>query len=172
MRTAGTGTGTGWPAGTNARRVVIGLTTVLVAGVDLGAKAWATSALRDRVIELGPLDLRLGYNSGVAFSIGADAPPWLVVAVTGAITTVVAVLAWRAATMGSRAQHVGLALVLGGAVANLVDRAGDGVVTDYLHTGWWPTFNMADVAIVTGALLLLVASLRHQPDDAAPAPGA
>ena len=56
-----------------------------------------------------------------------------------------------------------LAAVLGGALANLAnlaDRAADGVVTDYLHTGWWPTFNLADTAIATGAALLVLAELR------------
>ncbi|MFD1538848.1 hypothetical protein [Nonomuraea guangzhouensis] len=37
--------------------------------------------------------------------------------------------------------------VLGAAMANLIDRAGDGVVTSYLHTGWWPTFNLTEVSI-------------------------
>ncbi len=40
----------------------------------------------------------------------------------------------------------------GGAAANLVDRAADGVVTDYLHSSWWPTFNLADTFIVLGAI--------------------
>ena len=60
----------------------------------------------------------------------------------------------------ARTGRVGLALVLGGAAANLIDRSVDGVVTDYLHTGWWPTFNLADITIVTGAGLLLLQSLR------------
>lgn len=53
-----------------------------------------------------------------------------------------------------------LAAMLGGAVANVIDRAGDGLVTDYLHTGWFPTFNLADVFVVTGAAALVVASWR------------
>ena len=49
--------------------------------------------------------------------------------------------------------------MLGGAVANFIDRATDGVVTDYLHTGWFPTFNLADVFITGGAVVLIVATL-------------
>ena len=109
--------------GTGVRRVLAGTVAVLVAGVDLSAKAWATSFLRDRVVELGPLDLRLAYNPGVAFSIGAAAPGWLVVTATGAVTAAVAVFTWRTAARSASAQVVALALVLGGAVANLVDRA-------------------------------------------------
>jgi len=128
--------------------------------VDLTAKVWAQNQLSATGVELGPVDLRLGYNSGVAFSVGANAPAWLVVAVTAAITAAVAVFAWRAARHGGRAELAALALILGGAVANLADRAADGVVTDYLHTGWWPTFNLADTAIVTGALLFAVTAWR------------
>ncbi|MEU0566043.1 signal peptidase II [Nonomuraea sp. NPDC005983] len=40
---------------------------------------------------------------------------------------------------------------------------GDGIVTDYLHTGWWPTFNLADVFITAGAAALILAGLRPQP---------
>lgn len=156
--------------GTGLRRLGAGLAAALIAGVDLGAKTWATSWLRDDVVDLGPLDLRLAYNPGVAFSIGAGAPGWLVVVVTGTISATVAVFAWRTAARGNRAQLVALALVLGGAVANLVDRAADGVVTDYLHAGWWPTFNLADTAIVCGALLLVIASFRQQPDGPAAEP--
>ncbi|WP_231851800.1 signal peptidase II [Modestobacter marinus] len=128
--------------------------------MDLAAKAWAQQDLSATGVELGPVDLRLGYNPGVAFSVGAEAPAWLVIAVTATITAAVAAFAWRAARHGGRAQLAALALVLGGAVANLADRAADGVVTDYLHTGWWPTFNLADTAIVTGALLLAVTAWR------------
>ena len=45
--------------------------------------------------------------------------------------------------------------MLAGAVANLADRGIDGVVTDYLHTGWWPTFNLADALITCAALAFL-----------------
>ncbi|WP_409333184.1 signal peptidase II [Trujillonella humicola] len=130
--------------------------------MDLTAKTWAENRLSATGVELGPVDLRLGYNSGVAFSVGAEAPAWLVIGVTAVITAAVAVFAWRTARHGGRAQLAALALVLGGAVANLADRAADGVVTDYLHTGWWPTFNLADTAIVTGGLLFAVTVWRGE----------
>lgn len=116
-----------------------------------------------RSIHLGLLDLRLGYNSGAAFSLGAGLPSWVVIAVTGLITAGVAVFAWRAAADAPWLLLVGLSAVLAGAVGNLVDRAGDGLVTDYLHTGWWPTFNLADVFITLGAATVALAVLRHQP---------
>ena len=131
-----------------------------VAAVDLTAKVWAQTGLSAAGVEAGPVDLRLAYNPGVAFSLGAEAPAWLVVALTATITAAVAVFAWRTACEGSRGQLAALALILGGAIANLADRAADGVVTDYLHTGWWPTFNLADTAIVTGGLLFAITTWR------------
>ena len=68
-------------------------------------------------------------------------------------------MVWTGAPTATRLRLAAFAAVLGGAVANLTDRARDGVVTDYLHSGWWPTFNLADTAIVTGALLLVLSSM-------------
>lgn len=158
------------PTTVSRRRAALLGAAGLVASVDLAVKAWAQESLRAGGIAMGLVDLRLAYNPGVAFSLGAAAPGWLVVAVTAAVTTAVAVFAWRTAARGARTQRTALALVVGGAVANLVDRAADGVVTDYLHSGWWPTFNLADTAIVCGAVLLVAASWWHRPDDEAGAP--
>jgi signal peptidase II len=138
------------------RRLVTILAAVGVAALDLGAKAWAEARLPPGGVETGPVDLLLGYNSGVAFSLGANAPTAVVIASPAAVTTGIAVAAWRVSRWGTRSLRAALALVLGGAVANLLDRSADGSVTDYLHTGWWPTFNLADVAIVVGGALLAV----------------
>ncbi|MGC4971647.1 signal peptidase II [Streptomyces sp. DT199] len=149
------------------RRTGLLILAALLAGTDLGLKAWAQEALPGAPIEGGPLDLRLAFNSGVAFSFGADAPAWTVIGVTGLITTAVAVALWRTAPAASRPWGIALAAILGGAVANLIDRAPDGQVTDYLHTGWWPTFNLADVFIVCGGLLIVALSWRTDRQEAA-----
>ncbi|WP_233498930.1 signal peptidase II [Blastococcus sp. TF02A-26] len=134
---------------------------VLAAG-DLIFKAVAEHNLNgERSVHLGVLDLRLGYNSGAAFNLGAGLPTWVVLAVTSVITVGVAVFAWRSAATASWPVLIGLAMVLAGAVGNLADRAGDGLVTDYLHTGWWPTFNLADVFITLGAITVALAVLRE-----------
>ena len=62
-----------------------------------------------------------------------------------------------------RLRLAAFAAVLGGVVANLTDRAGHGVVTDYLHSGWWATFNFADAAIVAGFILLVLSSMGSSP---------
>ncbi|MET9953698.1 signal peptidase II [Streptomyces sp. NPDC006339] len=149
------------PSRTAARtRAAAAALAVTAAGIDLGAKAWANSALPGAPVHLGLLDLRLAFNPGVAFSLGDTLPAWMVIAFTSAITAAIAVFAWRTAPH-SRVTAGTLAVILGGAAANLADRAVDGVVTDYLHTGWWPTFNLADVFIVLGGLAVVAPSWRR-----------
>ena len=78
---------------------------------------------------------------------------------TGLMVAVLAVFAWQSAGTGSPWSGLAVAVILGGAISNLADRAADGVVTDYLHTGWFPTFNGADVFITgwRGRAVLLTA---------------
>ena len=87
--------------------------------------------------------------------------------VTGIITFIVAVTSWRMAPGTGHLGRLGLAAILGGASANLIDRFPDGVVTDYLHTGWWPTFNLADTFIVGGAAILITLTAFRSPDERA-----
>ncbi|MBJ8340798.1 signal peptidase II [Antrihabitans sp. YC3-6] len=137
------------------RRVGLLAVAAAFAATDLAIKAWATNTLPGAPIEAGPVDLRLAFNPGAAFSIAADAPTWVLLTVTGVITFAVAVVGWRTAPSAGLVWRLGLAAILGGASANLLDRLPDGVVTDYLHTGWWPTFNLADTFIVVGATALV-----------------
>ena len=146
-----------------ARRLLLSVALGL-AGVDLAAKAAAQRLLSaGRVVDLGPLDLRLVYNPGTAFSLGATLPAPLIVTVVAVIVAAVAVFAWREAAHAALLMVLGLALVLAGAIANLIDRLDDGVVTDYLHSGWWPTFNLADVFITVGAVVVLTSLFRSTP---------
>ena len=143
-----------------ARRTVILLFASFLAVVDVVVKATAQRFLVEP-LELGPLELRVGYNPGMAFSLGDTLPPGAVLAVTALIT---AALACYALWMGpglNRWNLAGLVLVLGGAAGNLADRAADGVVTDYLHTGWFPTFNLADVLITLGGAALVLGTMRE-----------
>lgn len=128
----------------------------LLIGADLALKVWASSALRVRTIELpGPLDLQLGHNSGVAFGRLGDAPPWAIITITAVVT----IGLWVAAARGALPAVPAL-LVASGATANVLDRLEAGSVVDLFHTGWWPTFNLADIYITGGAVLLVVVSLR------------
>ena len=124
---------------------------------DWAAKIVATATLADAPVELGSvMTLRLSRNPGVAFGLGDSLPGPVVIAVTGLVTIVLLVAALR----GAIAPWWAAGLVLGGAVANLVDRVVGGTVTDFLDLGWWPSFNLADVWLTTGCSLLILASLR------------
>lgn len=114
-------------------------------------------------------NLTLGFNEGSSFGMlsGVMAgKPLLMATLTGTLTLIFAVMALRARHPLERA---GLALVVGGALGNIIDRLRQGAVTDFLDLYWrdwhWPTFNGADVAITLGAVLILAVSLavrRHK----------
>ena len=109
------------------------------------------------------LNLSLGFNTGASFGMMGGfmaGKPLLMAALTGALTIAFAVMAFRAQPALERA---GFALVVGGALGNIIDRLRQGAVTDFLDFYWrdwhWPTFNVADTAITLGAVLILAASL-------------
>lgn len=96
-------------------------------------------------------------NKGVAF--GLATPLWLVLA-TFIILAGLALRSWYKNPDHWEAQALGFALILGGAVSNLIDRAAYGAVLDYIDLKVWPVFNLADSAIFIGALGLLWYALR------------
>jgi signal peptidase II len=128
----------------------------VVVAVDQGTKALATSLVdRGERVEVLPfLAFENVRNKGVAFGLGGDISI-VVIAVT--VVLLVALLAFLA-----RRPQTGwllwlpAALLVGGSLGNLADRARDGAVIDFIELPLWPTFNLADVAIVTGVLLLLI----------------
>ena len=137
------------------RRVtVILVLAAAVVIVDALSKHWARTDLSTRGREFGPVDLSLGSNTGVAFGIGAGAPRWLVALVTALIIATLTVVAVKLRPA------VAAGLVVGGGLANLVDRIGDGAVTDFIAVPHWPTFNLADTAITCGAAWLGLAAIR------------
>ncbi|MEN3225132.1 MULTISPECIES: signal peptidase II [Mycolicibacterium] len=142
-------------------RITLAAAVVLVAGLDLGTKEWAGRALNDgSITNFGPLQLRLAFNPGVAFSLGDTLPRAALLGITGLIVVALAFVAFWFTRSAAWPGVLALAALLGGAVANVLDRAADGLVTDYLHTGWFPTFNLADVFVVTGAAALAAISWR------------
>ena len=119
------------------------------------------------ILPVGPfLDLTRLHNEGAAFGILAGAggwQRWFVLVLAGAIA--VAIVFWLR-SMPARGQEwlaIGLALILGGAVGNAWDRFIDGYVVDYLHFHWgdayFPAFNVADIGITTGAIMLIIDAL-------------
>ena len=148
---------------------VLYLTAVGAYLLDRLTKLWAENQLQGRApIELIGSTVRLDYttNSGGAFGIGGSAP----LLFAGASLVVVGVIVWTSFRLPRIGVAIGLGLVLGGALGNLTDRIvrGPGVagsVVDFIDVGPWPVFNLADSAIVIGAILLAFGAFRHARDD-------
>jgi len=114
----------------------------------------------------GFFNLVLAHNPGAAFSFLAGAGGWQRWFFTGiAVVAVVTILFLLKRHSGQRMFCWALALILGGAIGNLIDRTVYGYVIDFLDfhvAGWhWPAFNVADMAIVGGAGLFILDELRR-----------
>ncbi len=150
---------------TNARFVTWMVVAIVVVIADQLTK-WAIVewvALYDKIPLNSFINLTHQKNSGAAFSFLADAGGWqrwfFVVLATG-VSLVIAVWLWRIRNDGQTVLSAGLALVLGGAVGNLIDRILLGHVTDFIQVwfGSWafPSFNIADAGISVGAAFLII----------------
>ncbi len=144
---------------------------LLVIVADHLTKWWVSSSLdyRETVPVLPFFSLVLVHNAGAAFSFLADAggwQRWFFIGV-GAIATVIIVRLLKQHTHDTRLAFA-LALVLGGALGNVIDRVMLGHVVDFLlfhYKGYsFPAFNVADSAITVGAALLIWDSLRRKPE--------
>lgn len=126
-------------------------------------------ALHQEWAPLPFLSLQLAYNTGAAFSLLHDAGGWQ----RGFLSVVsLAIMIWLAVWIhrlppAERRLAWPLALILGGAAGNLVDRLWTGAVVDFIvlhYQGWrWPTFNVADAAISAGVVVLIWLSFRRAP---------
>lgn len=120
-----------------------------------------------------PEFFRLTYtrNRGAAFGLFADSQsPWMsVFLILFSVVALVLVLMFLWRNHSTRIAAFGLALILGGAAGNLLDRLQWGNVVDFLefHLGqfYWPAFNVADSAIVLGAAALIYEVLRRSPES-------
>jgi signal peptidase II len=103
------------------------------------------------------------HNTGSAFGILQGMNDWLIwISVVGVI---VLIMIYRSQPRPSNLLRLSLALQLGGAFGNLVDRVRWGWVTDFIDIGPWPIFNLADASIVTGLILLAWILTRHSPPE-------
>lgn len=121
------------------------------------------------------LNLTLVFNEGASFGLMSDVMagrPTAMAAVTGALTLIFVIMAFRAR---HPIEGAGFALVVGGALGNITDRLRQGAVTDFLDLHWrdwhWPTFNGADIAITLGVLCILFTVLTvHRKEPASDQP--
>jgi len=148
--------------------------------LDRLTKSWARGHLPGRPIDVisGVFSLRYTTNSGGAFSIGQRAP-WLFAGASVAVAGLIVVTAFR---HSRPITGLALGLVLGGSLGNLTDRLfggqglGGGRVIDFIDFHVWPVFNLADTAIVVGAVLLALTTRARRSgdspvtDEASPAP--
>ena len=136
---------------------------VITAGIDQGTKAWARTLEPGRhAVIHGYWDWEPAQNPGMAFSLIPGGTTLLAVIAAGALVAI-GLAAWRTRPE-QRLRLVGLALVGGGAVGNLIDRVRIGSVTDFvrwrIHDHLWPIFNGADCALLIGVVLLFIGGRR------------
>lgn len=154
------------------------VSALLLGAADQASKVWAVRHLQlyePRELVQGLFGLVHVRNTGVAFSLlsSLDARwvhPFLILATVLAMGAVLAYIAYLPCR---GAAPVGLGLILGGAIGNLIDRARLGYVVDFLDLYWrghhWPTFNVADVGISVGVALLVI-DMAFSPKEPADAP--
>ena len=136
-------------------------TALVVTAIDALTKEWARRALATHAVHVvAMLWLRLQFNPGISFSFNRSGPLVTTVA-TVLVALVVAVVALRARPGLATA---GFGLLIGGGLANVIDRlaARPHEVTDFIAVGSFPVFNLADVAITCGFVVLLIATLRGE----------
>lgn len=126
--------------------------------------------LHQTVPVLPSFNLTLAHNYGAAFSFLASAGGWqrwffVILAVAVSLVLII----WlKKLQHHARLEAASLALILGGAIGNVIDRLIYGYVVDFLDVYYgsyhWPAFNIADSAICVGAVLLIFDSFRHKPE--------
>ncbi len=144
-----------------------------VVGCDHATKAVAEARLAERApIELvaGVLDLHYTQNHDVGFSLLRAIPPEprrLVILTLGLAMAVGIGWAFARARTAPILLQAGLAVLLAGAIGNLLDRLARGYVVDFIHLHHWPVFNVADMAVCLGVVAVVWASRRsHGPSSA------
>ena len=144
------------------------LVSLLVIAADQYTKYLVVQNLVEfqRINLLPVFDLVRFHNTGAAFSLLADAggwQHWLFTAIAVGVSLGIVWYQWSLPARGAKTLALGLALVLGGAIGNLIDRLLYGYVVDFIlvyYREWsWPAFNVADSAISVGVALIIFDSL-------------
>lgn len=161
------------------RWLIVGMLALVTLVGDQLTKAWALNALsigEPRHV-IGTLQFNLAFNTGMAFSRGANSGP--VIGMVALLITGAMIYFARHST--SRIQLVAMGAIIGGAFGNVVDRVGrvgeigspvgggfmSGSVVDFIDVQFWPIFNLADAAVVVGGIVLALSMLWvGETDDA------
>ena len=125
--------------------------------------------LYEQIAVMPMFNITLAHNYGAAFSflnIPGGAQRWLFTGISAVVSIALIVWLWRL-SKDEKWLGIALALILGGAVGNLIDRAMQGYVVDFIqvyYKDWYfPSFNIADSAIFCGTVLLLGLTLFEKP---------
>lgn len=142
------------------------LLAVIVLILDQISKQYFESIfdLGDSVAVIEPvLNWTLAYNYGAAFSFLADQPGWQkwFFAILGSVVSIFIISYLRKIPKNAPILSLGLAMVLGGAIGNVLDRVFFGYVIDFIHVHWhdvwhYPIFNIADIGICVGMALVVI----------------
>ena len=144
---------------------------LLIVVFDQWSKYWAVSYLggSNNLTLTVFLEFHLGFNSGAAFGMLSQFSGWqrwFLVAVSMLVSLFLALWLLRLDHDASVWLKLSLSLILGGALGNLIDRMVSGLVVDFIafHIGSWyfPTFNIADTAITSGAALFIYQGIWHK----------
>ncbi|NQZ54547.1 MAG: signal peptidase II [Piscirickettsiaceae bacterium] len=125
-------------------------------------------SLYETVAVIPYFNLTMAHNTGAAFSFLANAGGWQRWFFVGlAVLISIGLLIWIQKLAKTNIEAMSVSLILGGAIGNVIDRVYFGYVIDFLDVYYgsyhWPAFNIADAAIVVGAILLIIDSFRAQP---------
>ena len=127
------------------------LTALIAVLLSVGVNFFAESITQPISILSSFITLRLAHNPGIAFSVLLPASYQTLIIISALVlVTIVAVR-----TKKDLLSSIAFGLIIGGAIANLIDRIPDGVVTDYISVGTFPIFNLADSCICIGAGMLI-----------------
>ncbi len=138
----------------------VGAVAALVLAADQVAKAIVEAhvTLGEQIDVFGPLGLTLSHNRGVAFGLAGGGGTPLVLVTAIALGVVICLFSRNPTRPG---MWIATGLLAGGAIGNLADRIRVGEVTDFIDLPPWPPFNLADVSITAGVILLVLIYLRE-----------
>lgn len=157
------------------RQVLVAVPLLATIGCDQATKHLARSLLAAGPVTSAPLTFVRAQNPGAFLSVGAGLPEWLrygLFTLSVAVALLLGVRALLASAGASPTFSIAGALMAGGGAGNLIDRLREGSVTDFVifRAAGFSTgiFNIADVAITAGALLLLASARNHPPSQPRP----
>lgn len=152
--------------GKSALLLMSGLMVLLV-GCDHLTKHVVQSQLKNRPrLELisGVLELKYVENRAMGFNLLHNMQPssrHAVILTLHVIVTLAVILAWLRRRRGHILEQLTFMLILAGALGNMIDRLLRGYVIDFIHVSYWPIFNVADICISMGAVMLVVVTWRR-----------